>query len=173
MLKVVIIINDLIERAKVKSYLNKINSSQEQFEFKLVAEFNNSSQAINFLYQNRKIDILIIENYLSGIFSGLDFALLAEKEFSYSSIILISEENDNLNLSEYQLNNLNAVLTKVSNSDSFINSLRMTAIKQKQKVKNLAENRKILEDYQKIIDYNNDAIFLLELDEKIIFIIKE
>nr|WP_255666896.1 HD domain-containing phosphohydrolase [Halanaerobium polyolivorans] len=29
----------------------------------------------------------------------------------------------------------------------------------------MAENRKILEDYQKIIDYNNDAIFLLELDD--------
>ncbi|MCC3145991.1 diguanylate cyclase [Halanaerobium sp. Z-7514] len=165
MLKIVLIINDLIEKAKVKSYLNKLNSSQEQFEFQLVAEFNDSSEAINFLYQNREIDILIIENSLKGIYSGIDFALLAEKEFPYSSIILISEENDNLNLSEYQLNNLNSVLTKLSNSDSFINSLRMTAIKQKQKLKNMAENRKILEDYQKIIDYNNDAIFLLELDD--------
>lgn len=165
MLKIVLIINDLIEKAKVKSYLNKLNSSQEQFEFQLVAEFNDSSKAINFLYQNREIDILIIENSLKGIYSGIDFALLAEKEFPYSSIILISEENDNLNLSEYQLNNLNSVLTKLSNSDSFINSLRMTAIKQKQKLKNMAENRKILEDYQKIIDYNNDAIFLLELDD--------
>jgi len=164
-LDIVIIVNDLIEKAQIKAYLNRANSIQEQYHFNIAAEFNDSRRAVNYLYQNQDFDILIVENSITGLFSGLDLALLSEKEFPNSSIILISENNDELDLAEKKMNNLTAVLNKISSSDTFVNSLFMTAVKQHRKIEAKLEEEQKLNDYREIIDHISEAVFILDVDK--------
>jgi diguanylate cyclase (GGDEF)-like protein/PAS domain S-box-containing protein len=165
MLKIVLIINDLIEKAKIKAYLNIANNTQNYYRFKISAEFNNSDNAVNYLYENKDIDIMILENSASGTFSGIDLILLAEEKFPKLNSILICEDGDELHLAENRINNLSAVLSKITTSDTFVNSLFMTAVKQQKLKENIEEEQRKLNDYREIIDHTHDAIFLLEVDQ--------
>ncbi|MFW6280650.1 MAG: HD domain-containing phosphohydrolase [Halanaerobium sp.] len=169
MLKIIIIINDLIEKAKIKAYLNIANSKQNYYDFEIAGDFNSSDKAVNFLYENDDIDILILENSASGTYSGIDLILLAEKKFPKLNSILICENGDELNLAEHKINNLSAVLSKMTSSDTFLNSLFMTAVKQQKLKENLEEEKRKLEDYREIIDYTHDAIFLLDVDDNNVY----
>ncbi len=166
MLKIVLIINDLIEKAKIKAYLNIANNTQNYYRFSISAEFNNSDKAVNYLYENDDIDILICENSVSGTFSGVDVILLAEKKFSKVNSILICENGDELHLAEHRVNNLSAVLSKITTSNTFLNSLFMTSVKQQKLKENIEEEKRKLKDYREIIDYTHDAIFLLDVDKE-------
>jgi PAS domain S-box-containing protein len=165
MLKIIIIINDLIEKAKIKAYLNIANSKQDYYDFEIAGDFNSSDKAVNFLYENDDIDILILENSVSGTFSGIDLILLSEKKFPKLNSILICENGDEIDLAEHKINNLSAVLSKMTSSDTFLNSLFMTAVKQQKLKESIEEEKRKLEDYREIIDYTHDAIFLLDVDD--------
>ena len=106
MLKIIIIINDVIEKNKIKSYLNRAKRKINNFDFELVKEFDDSRQAVNYLCQNSDIDIIIVENKTNAVFSGLDFVMLAENEFAQSSIMLITEADSEI---EFDFENLNNV----------------------------------------------------------------
>ena len=64
MLKIVIVINDVIEKNKIKSYLNRAKRKISELEFELVKEFDDNREAVNFLYQNSDIDLLIILDWI-------------------------------------------------------------------------------------------------------------
>jgi PAS domain S-box-containing protein/diguanylate cyclase (GGDEF)-like protein len=166
MLKIILIINDLIEKAKIKAYLNIANHTQNHYRFEISAEFNNSDKAVNYLYENKDIDILILENSALGTFSGIDLILLTEKKFPKLNFILICENGDKLHLAEHRINNLSAVLSKITTSDTFLNSLFMTAVKQQKLKESIEEERRKLNDYREIIDHTHDAIFLLDVDDE-------
>lgn len=164
MLKIVLIINDLVEKNIIKSYLSRAKRRINEFDFELVKEFDDNRQAVNFLYQNEDIDILIVENSTGDAFAGLDFLMLAEEEFPHSSVILLTEENEELKLHTANLNNLASIINKRENYSTFINHLNLTILKQKRKKEAFTKEQKKLNDYRTIIDHTHDAIFLLEVD---------
>lgn len=163
MLKIVVIMNDVIEKNKIKSYLNRA-SRIKNFDFELVKDFEDNRQAVNFLYQNEDIDIVIIENTTAEIFAGLDFVMLAEKEFPNMSIILITEMTEELKLENSNFQNLTAILNKKENFSTFVNTLSLTIMNQKRKNEEFRKEKVKLNDYRTIIDHTHDAIFLLEVD---------
>ena len=164
MLKIVIIINDVIEKNKIKSYLNRAKRKIGDFEFELVKEFEDNRQAVNYLYQNSDIDIVIVENSVGKVFSGLDLIMLAEKEFPNSSIILLSEPRSELEFDSRNVSSLTAILNKRESYSTFSNILLLTILKQKRKKEESRKKEKKLNDYRTIIDHTHDAIFLLEVD---------
>lgn len=163
---ILILINDLIEKARIKTYLKKANEEQDNYQFNIAAEFNDSQQAVNYLYQNDKIDILIIEDSVYGIFSGQDLNLLLADKFPETSVILITESNAELELVENKITNLSAVLDKLSSGDVFLNSLFMTAVKQHNKKENIENEKEKLEDYCEIIDHTHDSVYLLKVNQE-------
>jgi diguanylate cyclase (GGDEF)-like protein/PAS domain S-box-containing protein len=164
LLKIVIIINDVIEKNKIKSYLNRAKRKITDFEFELVKEFDDNRQAVNYLYQNSDIDIVIVENSMAKVFSGLDLAMLAEKEFPASSLILLTEPKDELKIESRNVSNLTAILNKRESYSTFSNILLLTILKQKRRKKEINKKEEKLNDYRTIIDHTHDAIFLLEVD---------
>ena len=164
MLKIVIIINDVIEKNKIKSYLNRAKRKIKDFEFELVKEFDDNRQAVNYLYQNSDIDIVIVENSMGKLFSGLDLVMLAEKEFPTSSLILLTEPKIELELESINVRNLTAVLNKRENYTNFSNILLLTILKQQRRKEEFRKKEQKLNDYRTIIDHTHDAIFLLEVD---------
>ncbi|MGM0500831.1 MAG: HD domain-containing phosphohydrolase [Bacillota bacterium] len=164
MLKIIIIINDVIEKNKIKSYLNRAKRKISNFDFELVKEFDDSRQAVNYLCQNSDIDIIIAENKTNAVFSGLDLVMLAEKEFSQSSIMLITEADTEIEFDFENINNLTAVLNKRANYTSFRNLLLLTILKQKIRIEKIRKKEEKLNDYRTIIDHTHDAIFLLAVD---------
>ncbi len=163
---ILILINDLIEKARIKTYLKKANEEQDNYQFNIAAEFNDSQQAVNYLYQNDNIDILIIEDSVYGIFSGQDLNLLLADKFPETSVILITESNAELELVENQITNLSAVLDKLSSGDVFLNSLFMTAVKQYNKKESIQDEKEKLEDYCEIIDHTHDSVYLLKVNQE-------
>lgn len=164
MLKIVTIINDLMEKNRIKSYLAKAKNELPEFEFELSKEFEDYRHALNFLYQDEPIDILIIEDFNRDNFEGLDFIMLAAKEFPESSLILTYSASKELDLSSYKITNLAAILSKSSGYKNFKNIILFTLLKHQAKnAKIMAEQQK-LTDYRTIIDHTHDAIFLLEID---------
>ncbi|MFN2340265.1 MAG: diguanylate cyclase domain-containing protein [Halanaerobium sp.] len=164
MLKIVIIINDVIEKNKIKSYLNRARRKITDFEFELVKEFDDNRQAVNYLYQNSEVDIVIVENSLEKVFSGLDLVMLAEKEFPNSSLVLLTEPGNELEIESGNLSNLTAILNKRESYSTFRNILVLTILKQKRRKEEFRKKEKKLNDYRTIIDHTHDAIFLLEVD---------
>lgn len=164
MLKIVIIINDVIEKNKIKSHLNRAKRKITDFDFELVKEFDDSRQAVNFLYQNLDIDIIIVENAIGKVFSGLNLVMLAEKEFPGTSLILLNEPGTELELDFRNVSNLTAILNKRESYSTFSNLLLLTFLKQKHKNEESRKKEKKLNDYRTIIDHTHDAIFLLEVD---------
>ncbi|RAK11826.1 PAS domain S-box-containing protein/diguanylate cyclase (GGDEF)-like protein [Halanaerobium saccharolyticum] len=164
MLKIVIIINDLIEKNKMKSHLNRAKRKIADFDFELVKEFDNNRQAVNYLYQNSDVDIIIVENAMGKVFSGLDLVMLAEKEFPRSSLILLNEPGSELELDSRNVSNLTAILNKRESYSTFSNLLLLTILKQKRKNEESRKREKKLNDYRTIIDHTHDAIFLLAVD---------
>ena len=164
MLKIVIIINDVIEKNKIKSYLNRAKRKIKDFEFELVKEFDDNRQAVNYLYQNSDIDIVIVENSMGKLFSGLDLVMLAEKEFPTSSLILLTEPKIELELESINVRNLTAVLNKRESYTNFSNILLLTILKQQRRKEEFRKKEQKLNDYRTIIDHTHDAIFLLEVD---------
>ena len=126
MLKIVIIIKDVIEKNKIKSYLNRAKRKITDFAFELVKEFDDNRQAVNYLYQNSEIDIVIVENSMGKVFSGLDLVMLAEKEFPNSSLVLLSEPRNELELESANVSNLTAILNKRESYSTFSNILLLT-----------------------------------------------
>ncbi|MFW6229803.1 MAG: HD domain-containing phosphohydrolase [Halanaerobium sp.] len=164
MLKIVVIINDVIEKNKIKSYLNRAKRKIDDFNFKLVKEFDNNRQAVNYLYQNSDIDILIAENSMRKVFSGMDLVMLSENEFPDLSIILLTEAGDQPELKPGNIGSLTAILNKRESYSNFINILLLTILKQKSKKEKSRKKEEKLNDYRTIIDHTHDAIFLLEVD---------
>ncbi|MFW5988008.1 MAG: diguanylate cyclase domain-containing protein [bacterium] len=164
MLKIIIIINDVIEKNKIKSYLNRARRKITNYDFELVKEFDDSLNAVNYLCQNSDIDIIIAENKVSSVFSGLDLVMLAEKEFSQSSIMLITDPGAEIEFDFENINNLTAVLNKRADYTSFKNLLLLTLLKQKIRLDKIRKREEKLNDYRTIIDHTHDAIFLLEVD---------
>jgi len=164
LLNILILVNDLIEKARIKAYLKRANKGQVNYIFEVVAEFNESQQAVNYLYQNADIDILILEDSVHGIFSGLDLNLLLAEEFPEISVILITENNAELELMENITSNLSAVLDKLSSSDVFLNSLFMTAVKHHHKKEKIKDKKEKLTNYCEIVDHTHDSLFLLKVD---------
>lgn len=164
MLKIITIIKDVIEKNKIKSYLNRAKRKIEEIEFELVKEFDDNRKAVNYLYQNSDIDIIIVENKAGEIFSGLDLLTLAEEEFNKSSIMLLNESENELELDYENINNLTAVFNKNENYSLFANLLLLTMLKQKRKNERFKKEEEKLNDYRTIIDHTHDAIFLVKVD---------
>lgn len=164
MLKIANIINDTIEKHKIKSHLNKAKREIEDIDFKLAREFVDNREAINYLYQNSDIDILIVENNNGQIFSGLDLLMLAEEEFPETGILLLNESQNILDFKKTNIENLTAVINKRESYNNFVNSLKLSLLKQQQKTKKRKKKKEKLKDYRTIIDHTHDAIFLLEVD---------
>lgn len=165
MLKIVLIINDLRERHKIKSYLNKAKREIDDIDFELVKEFSNNSEAVKFLYQNSDIDILIVENSIGKIFSGLDLIMLAEKEFPNTNVLLLTEPKEILNLQSADLDTLKAILKKRSDYTNFVNNLMLLLLKKSKRNEKLEKEKQKLKDYRTIIDHTHDAIFLIKVDK--------
>jgi len=163
-LKIVIIIKDVIEKNKIKSYLNRAKRKITDFDFELIKEFDDNRQAVNYLYQNSDVDIVIVENSMGKVFSGLDLVMLAEKEFSNSSIVLLSESKNELELEPSNVSNLTAILNKRESYSNFSNIFLLTILKQKRKKEEIQKKEKKLNDYRTIIDHTHDAIFLIGVD---------
>jgi len=164
LLKIVIVINDVIEKNKVKSHLNRAKRKFTGIEFELVKEFDDNRQAVNFLYQNPDIDILIIENAIGEIFSGIDLITLAESEFPNTGVILLTGPGEELNLEQCSVNNLHSIIKKREDYRIFKENLLLALLKQRLKNKEQRKAKERLNDYRTIIDHTHDAIFLLEVD---------
>ena len=164
MLKIVIVINDVIEKNKIKSYLNRAKRKISELEFELVKEFDDNREAVNFLYQNSDIDLLIIENSIGEIFSGLDLITLAEKEFSNTGVILLTAPGEEIDLQQSNVDNLLSIIRKREDYKFFKDNFLLALLKQKIKNKELGKEKEKLNDYRTIIDHTHDAIFLIEVD---------
>ncbi len=162
--KIVLLIKDVIVKNRIKTYLNRAKRKIDNFDFELIKEFEDNRQAVNFLYQNEDIDILILENSTGEAFAGLDFVMLAENEFPKSSIILLTENGEKLDLKYSNVDNLTSILNKNENYISFINKFKLTLLKQQRKNKAVRKEKQKLNDYRTIIDHTHDAIFLVEVD---------
>lgn len=158
------IINDIIEKNRIKSYFNRAKRKITDFDFELIKEFEDTREALNFIYENDDIDIIIAENSAEKVFSGLDLIMLAENEFPQTSIILLTEAEEKLKLDFENISNLTAVLNKRESYSSFSNLLLLTILKQKEKRKKFRKKEQKLNDYRTIIDHTHDAIFLLTVD---------
>jgi len=163
-LKIITIIKDVIEKNKIKTYLNRAKRKIKNIDFELVKEFDDNRQAVNYLYQNNDIDIIIVENKAEEIFSGLDLLTLAEKEFTKSSIMLLNETENELELNYENINNLTAIFNKNESYSLFANHLLLTMLKQQRKNDKLKKEEDKLNDYRTIIDHTHDAIFLVKVD---------
>jgi diguanylate cyclase (GGDEF)-like protein/PAS domain S-box-containing protein len=163
-LKIITIIKDVIEKNKIKTYLNRAKRKIKDIDFELVNEFDDNRKAVNYLYRNIDIDIIIVENRAGEIFSGLDLLMLAEKEFTKSSIMLLSETGKELALNYKNIDNLTAIFNKNDSYSSFANLLLLTMLKQKKKKDKLKKREEKLNDYRTIIDHTHDAIFLVKVD---------
>ena len=164
MLKIANIINDTIEKNKIKSHLNKAKKEIKDIDFKLAREFVDNREAVNYLYQNSDIDILIVENNSDQIFSGIDLLMLAEEEFPETGILLLNESQNVLDLEKTNIENLTAVINKRESYNNFVNSLKLSLLKQQLKTEKKKKKKSKLKDYRTIIDHTHDAIFLLEVD---------
>lgn len=164
MLKIVIVINDVIEKNKIKSYLNRAKRKISELKFELVKEFDDNREAVNFLYQNSDIDLLIIENSIGEIFSGLDLITLAEKEFSNTGVILLTAPGEEIDLQQSNVDNLLSIIRKREDYKFFKDNFLLALLKQKIKNKELGKEKEKLNDYRTIIDHTHDAIFLIEVD---------
>ena len=164
MLKIITIIRDVIEKNKIEAYLNQAKRKIDNVDFELVGGFNDNRKAVNYLYQNDDIDIIIAENREDEIFSGLDLLMLADKEFTGSSIMLLTESDKKLDLDYENTNNLTAIFNKNDSYSAFANLLSLTMFKQKKKKEDLKAREEKLNDYRTIIDHTHDAIFLIRVD---------
>lgn len=164
MLKIITIVKDIIEKNKIKSYLNQAAGKINNLDFELVEDFSDNRKAVNYLYKNNDIDIIIAENREAEIFSGLDLLMLAEKEFKESSIMLLTETDKELALDYENINNLTAIFNKDDGYSTFANLLLLTMLKQKKKKEKLKAREEKLKDYRTIIDHTHDAIFLIRVD---------
>jgi diguanylate cyclase (GGDEF)-like protein/PAS domain S-box-containing protein len=164
LLKIVIVINDVIEKNKIKSYLNRAKRKISELKFELVKEFDDNREAVNFLYQNSDIDLLIIENSIGEIFSGLDLITLAEKEFSNTGVILLTAPGEEIDLQQCNVDNLLSIIRKREDYKFFKDNFLLALLKQKIKNKELGKEKEKLNDYRTIIDHTHDAIFLIEVD---------
>ena len=163
MLKIITIIKDVIEKNRIKAYLNRVKWKIKDIDFELVKEFDDNRQAVNYLYQN-EIDIIIVENKAEEIFSGLDLLTLAEKEFNKSSIMLLNETEKELELNSENINNLTAIFNKNESYLTFANLLFLTMLKQQIKKDKFKKEENKLSDYRTIMDHTHDAIFLVKVD---------
>jgi len=163
-LKIITIIKDVIEKNKIKSYLDQAQAKIKNLDFKLVKEFNDNREAVNYLYRNDDIDVIIAENREGEIFSGLDLLMLAKNEFSKASIMLLNKSKIDLALDYENISNLTAIINKSDTYAVFANSLLLTLLKQQKRKANLREKEEKLNDYRTIIDHTHDAIFLVKVD---------
>jgi PAS domain-containing protein len=89
---------------------------------------------------------------------------LAEKEFTKSSIMLLNETENELELNYENNNNLTAIFNKNESYSLFANHLLLTMLKQQRKNDKLKKEEDKLNDYRTIIDHTHDAIFLVKVD---------
>lgn len=164
MFKIVLIISDPEEKNKIKDYLNRAKEEIDDLDFELIKEFSSNRKAVKYLYQNSEVDVLIVENSTGKIFSGLDLIMLTEKEFSKTSVLLLTEPNKVLNYQFAALDTLTVILEKKPEYTNFINNLMLLLLKKNQRREKSKEEAEKLKDYRTIIDHTHDAIFLLRVD---------
>lgn len=155
-----VVMNDQIEKKKIKKYLRNLNGE-------IVEEFSQVKKAVNYLHNYKKnVDFLITETELPGIFDGLDFSMLIEEQFSEIKLIFVLEKGEKFQPNIKASNSISAVINKPSDEISFFNAVTLSKLRYHNDKEEYKKQKNILKDYETIIEHTNDAIFLINIDKK-------